>query len=56
MMTIIIQLFSIYLRANLTAQQPITKRVRVEKKPNKIQKQGNNNNNNNYIKTNKSEK
>jgi hypothetical protein len=60
---IIIQFNSIlfYLRANLRAQRPITKRARVEKKHthrNKKQKQenNNNNNNNNSIKTNKSEK
>jgi hypothetical protein len=56
---------SIYLRANLTAQRPITKRERVEKKHTYKQKQkqgnsnsnnNNNNNNNNFIKTNKSEK
>jgi hypothetical protein len=44
---IIIQFNSIYLRANLTAQRPITKKARVEKKihTNKILKQSNNNNN-----------
>jgi hypothetical protein len=40
-----------YLLVNLTAQKPVTKRARVEKREhtytNKIQKQGNNNNNNN---------
>jgi hypothetical protein len=46
---VIIQFNSIYLRANLTAQRPITKRARVEKKKyihtNKILKKSNNNNN-----------
>jgi hypothetical protein len=61
---IIIQFNSIYLRAILTAQRPITKRARVEKKKyihtNNIQKQdnnnNNNNNNNNSINTSKSKK
>jgi hypothetical protein len=48
---IIIQFNSIYLRANLTAQRPITKRTGIrEEKTHTYKentKQGNNNNNNN---------